>query len=359
MSTEEDWKTFLLRHKWIPVSFLREKYALRRHDVDNFRRKPGVKQLLQPWRIRLDQEPEQLRRIFLDAWQFYIEQISGLHIDPSTTEWITRLVSLRSISRDPNGMGFLANSRYYEIMCPEALSDFRKHGYTNTALGTHLFWPGADLLKRCSVLPFMFQQTHKATLEFVNVDDMIEHVYLSFVAPSERGNPDFAKEVFLARSNETGFLTAETLAAYGVPYNFYSDDGGLRNVLDRICEKYRQDLGLADPTDTAWSTSRFRKLHPRSEIDRCRYCGLCPVDLHHLLPRSDYPDLTFHEENVVPLCIQIHGLITRNQLNRTLAGMYASATKKWHRARDGQRATAFDEVMRQVHRHVYGETIAA
>lgn len=356
MKPDEDWKTFFLRHKWIPTSFLQERFGLERHDIDNFRRKPSVRQLLDPWRVRIDQDPVQLAKIFLDAWQFYIQRISGLILDPAEKTWVPDILGLRNLSRDPNGLGFLSNSDYYEIMCPDAVKDFREHGFTNIALGTHVFWPGKAFLRRSGILPYMFKQTHRKALEYVNVDDMIEHVYLSFIAPSESGNTDFAKEVFLARWNEPGFLPAETLAAYGVPYNFYSSEGGLRMVLERLCDKYRQDLGLTDASDTSWSSLRFRKLHPDKPTDRCRYCGLAPVDLHHLLPRSDYPELTFSQENVVPLCIQIHGLISRNQLSYDRSRQYKSAIIRWRKAAEGTKVSHFDQIMIDLHNDVYGFT---
>jgi len=80
-------------------------------------------------------------------------------------------------------------------------------------------------------------------------------------------------------------------------------------------------------------------------LDNCKYCRLSPVDLHHLLPRSDFPTLTYHPENVVPLCIQTHGLITRKKWSSDLREKYVSAIRMWRAADEGKKADVFNQVM--------------
>ena len=203
----------------------------------------------------------------------------------------------------------------------------------------------------------MFHQTRRIALEKIPVQDMIEHVYLNFLANFSNNNPDFAKEVFFARHNEQGFITKRHLAEYGVPQPFFKKEGGLRILLERIAEKFGKELGILGYEDSNWSSGEFRRKNPDLLLDRCKYCGIKPVDLHHLLPRKEYPSLTYHPENVIPLCIQIHGLITRNNLEEEQSKKYQSAIKKWHLAKDGRKTTVFDDIIKELHQSIYGSEI--
>jgi hypothetical protein len=203
----------------------------------------------------------------------------------------------------------------------------------------------------------MFHQTRKRALEKIPVQEMIEHVYLNFLVKLIDNNPDFAKEVFFARYREQGFITKSKLDEYGIPQPFFKKEGGLRNILDRIAEKFGKDLGLVGDEDSNWSSGEFRRRNHDLVLDRCKYCGIKPVDLHHLLPRKEYPSLTYHPENVIPLCIQIHGLITRNNLEEDQRINYQSAIKKWHLAKDGRKTTVFDDIMKDIHQSIYGSDI--
>lgn len=72
--TSTDWKDFLLRHKWMPTNQLVSRFGLKKHDVDNFRRWPNVRAVLEPWRVSLQQSPARLQSILSDAWKFILNQ---------------------------------------------------------------------------------------------------------------------------------------------------------------------------------------------------------------------------------------------------------------------------------------------
>jgi hypothetical protein len=78
------------------------------------------------------------------------------------------------------------------------------------------------------------------------------------------------------------------------------------------------------------------------------------VDLHHLLLRSEYPELSHDVENVVPVCVQVHAAITRDTLGDGFRQAYSRAQKAWLKASPGGRTVRFDEVMSLAHRETIG-----
>ena len=78
------------------------------------------------------------------------------------------------------------------------------------------------------------------------------------------------------------------------------------------------------------------------------------MDLHHLLLRSEYPELSHDVENVVPVCVQVHAAITRDTLGDGFRQAYSRAQKAWLKASSGGRTVRFDEVMSLAHRETIG-----
>lgn len=354
-----EWKDLLLKHKWMPTALLIKQFGIARYDIDNFLRKSAVRVVLEPWRISLKQPCERLRAILTQAWKYYLTEIENIDLDHPPRVWVPKLISLKNVSRGGTCFSFLTNSKYLEIACPERLIEFRSKGFTNIALAVYQFWPGRNYLLRSGVLPFMFLQTHRQALEHIDVESMIEHVYLNFIA--EEGtvsSPEAlleAKERLYVRHYEPGFLSKETLDRFGVPYNFYKDSGGLRLVLKKLAEKYAVELGYVPGTNTHWSSAEFRKMFPERVLDACEYCGLRPVDLHHLLPRDRYPTLIYEAENVVPLCVQVHGYITRGNWTSEEARDYQKCVKAWFKAKPGPgRRNIFRPIMGDIHTNIYG-----
>ena len=351
------WKDFLLKHKWMPTRQLVKQFGIAKYDVDNFRCKPAVRVVLEPWRISLKQSPERLRDIFTQAWKYYLTEIENIDLDEALRVWVPKLVSLKNVSRG-TGFSFLTDSRYFHIACPQQLTEFRSKGFTNIALAVYQFWPGRDRLVRSGVLPFMFFQTHSQALKHVDVESMIEHVYLNFMA-GEGGisSPEAifeAKERFYARHDDQGFLSTAALERFGVSYNFHKDGGGLKTVLKKLAEKYAVELGYVSDERTTWSSAAFRKKFPERALDCCEYCGLRPVDIHHLLPREHYPNLIYEGENVVPLCVQVHKYITRKHWTAEEAKNYQNCVKEWCKAKSAGKRNIFQRIMGDIHRSIYG-----
>ena len=354
-----DWKDFLLKYKWMSYGRVHDLYGIKRHDFDNFRRKPEVRAVLDPWRVSLQQPPERLRAILKNAWEYYLTQVLPIDFDSSPRSWVPELLAVRNVGKA--GFSFLTGSKYLNIVCPDILENFREHGYTNVALAVYEFFPGSDVLRRNAVLPYMFQQTHSKALESTEAGSMIEHVYLNFLTgvdgPVSAEQIRSAKERMYVRYNEPGLVTGAELSRFGVPGNFYSKKSTLKSILEALHRKYGEELGYLDEADPTWSRPKFKKDFPERNTDSCEYCELSPVDLHHLLPRKDYPHLTYDSENVVPLCVNVHQYITRGCWTTVEKNAYNKALKAGSSASNKMTLRdSFNDAMELIHSAVYGKS---
>ena len=352
-----DWKDFLLRYKWMPYAHIRKHFEVKRHDLDNFRRKPEVRAVLDPWRISAHRSPKQLRAILKDGWRYYLTKEAPIDFDSSPSSWVPELIAIKNVSK--SGFSFLTQSDYIRTACPDAFEDFRKRGYTNVALAAFEFFPGSDLLRNNAILPYMFQQTHRDALKTTDAQSMIEHVYLNFLAgparPTSTEQLLDAKERLYVRYREPGFVTGKQLSRFGVPANFFSNEGRLKSILEALHRKYGVELGFIDEVEPAWSSATFRKQFPERSTDSCEYCGLSPVDLHHLLPRKEYPNLIYDGENVVPLCANVHQRITRGSWSNDERLAYDNASRDWLRHSERKcRRHLFKGAMESIHEETYG-----
>ena len=354
-----DWKDFLLKYKWMPSDQLRQRFGIKRHDIDNFRRKPEVRAVLDPWRISLTQPLERLREILKSAWGYYFTQVEHIDFDTSRSLWVPKLLATKNVSK--GDFSFLTNSKYLKIVCPEPLKNFRERGYTNIALAAYEFYPGSDVLRRNAVLPYMFQQTHSKALESTDAESMIEHVYLNFLtgfdAPLSLDQMKFAKEKMYVRYRETDFVTGTELSHFGVPANFYSKKGTLSSILESLHRKYGEELGYLEDVNPNWSSTTFKKQFPDRNTGSCEYCHLMPVDLHHLLPRKEHPHLTYVSDNVVPVCVNVHQRITRRLWTSDEEVAYNNAKREWLRApKETSRQHLFKGAMDLIHSKAYSNS---
>jgi hypothetical protein len=126
--TSTDWKDFLLRHKWMPTNQLVSRFGLAKHDIDNFRRSPTVRAVLEPWRVSLQQSPARLQIILSEVWKFYLESIRRISLSGEASGWVPQILGLKNISRD-SGFTFLTDSRYLELVCPTEYKEHREKGF--------------------------------------------------------------------------------------------------------------------------------------------------------------------------------------------------------------------------------------
>ena len=351
-----DWKLFLQTYKWMPYSHVRELFGLKKHDIENFLRTPEARTVFAPWRVSAKRSPEELRSILTSAWEYFLTQEVPIDFNDSPSTWVPQLLGIKNVGK--NGFSFLVGSKYLKIACPSAFEDFRIRGYTNVALAAYEFFPGREVLRNNAVYPYMFQQTHAKALESTDAESMIEHIYLNFLSGADEANPSArirsAKERMYMRYREAGFVTGAELSIFGVPANFYSKKGTLSSILEALHRKYGEELGYLEESDSTWSSSRFRKQSADRDLDSCEYCGLSPVDLHHLLPRKDYPHLTYDSENVVPLCANVHQRITRRKWTVGEEQTYNKSLNEWLRASgNANRRQLFRPAMNMIHEEAY------
>ena len=354
-----DWKDFLHQYKWMPYRHIRERFGIKRHDIENYLRNSTARQVFDPWRVSAKRTPEQLQEILKSAWEYYFTRVGLIDFSDSAELWVPKLISTKNVGQ--NGFSFLVGSKYLQIARPEAFADFRERGYTNVALAAYEFYPGRDILRGNAVLPYMFQQTHVKALESTDAQSMVEHVYLNFLsgvdAPTSAERIRSAKEKMYVRYRESAFVTGEHLSRFGVPGNFYSKKGTLRSILESLHRKYGEELGFLEGSDPNWSSAKFKALFPERHTDSCEYCGQSPVDLHHLLPRKDYPHFTYDSDNVVPICVNIHQRITRNMWSTEEVVAYNKALKGWLRARNQvNKRYLFKDTMELIHSRTYGNS---
>ena len=359
-----EWKEFLTRYKWAPVSLLRRKFGISKYDFDNFLRKADVRQVVGPWRLSHEMDRERLRSILGEAWEYYLVSELGMRISDADSDWVPRMLRIRNVGRpskgenvESSGLSFLVNSRYLIRAFGREYDRFISKGYTTVAFCMFNCFPRRDTLATAGVVPFMFQQTHRKALRHVDPISMVEYIYLTYW-PVKRDELRlsksselalYKKDLFVARHTDAGFITGDFLDKYGVPYNLYKDHG-IRSILSQIASEYSEDLGISTSEDSAWSRLRFLERFPDFNDTNCRYCRLSPVDLHHLLPRRQYPQYLYERTNVVPLCLPVHGAITRRKLPDEIMNEYNCMVRKWLRSRE---ESTFDGIMREIHDWVY------
>jgi len=348
----DEWKKFLYRYKWMPVSELRKRFGIKKHDFDNLMHKPKPRAVLAPWRISLDRSPEELRKILTSAWQFYLESVLEIPFDRPATEWVPKIISLKNISRG-SGYFFLTASKYLKTARKLEFEEYQNQGFTNIALALYEFWPGYARLRAAGVEPYMFFQTKKEKiLEHFDAKDMVEHIYMRFFSGLEE-NPTperirEARELFYAFSEDQEFLTSRDLNRFGITPQYYVDVG-IQEIKKQIAREFGEELSYEVPSDPTWDRKRFLSDHPDFECEYCEYCGMFPVSLHHLLYRNEHPEFTYEEENIVPLCLTIHGMITHKKWTPDLESEYDAAMRSWQKASSGFRKREFKSVMRKLH----------
>ena len=225
-------------------------------------------------------------------------------------------------------------------------------GYTRVSFLVCNIWPGRAFADERNLLPALFLQTKQTAVGRQDAIGLVKHIYLCFLNPSVESS-EYAKRRFFARYKEHGFVTGADLREHGMSA-LHLNDHGVPRLLEAVAEEFAADLGLQGSAASYWNGQTFRRENPEIDCGQCRYCRRRPVDLHHLLPRAEYPEFANDPENVVPLCVQVHAAITRNALGDEIQRAYSSAQKAWLRARSGDRTDQFSEVMSSAHRETTG-----
>ena len=348
MALPRDWQDFWIQHPWAPRRVLIAKYGIKTHDVDNWlRRNPKARQTLEPgrWRLTLDKPAPGIREILKKAWEYYIEEECGIDVAACTA--VRELIRIKTPVQP---FRFLADGRYLGRL--PGYKTWIADGYTLVSFAICNIWPGRKFADDRNLLPALFLQTRQAAVGRQDAIGLVKHIYLCFLCPSVDSS-EHAKRRFVARYKEHGFITGAELQKHRMS-SLNLNNHGVPSLLEAVAEEFAADLGWQSSAVSHWNGTAFKRQNPEIDWDRCRYCRRQPVDLHHLLPRSEYPEFVNDPENVVPVCVQVHAAITRNSLGDECQRAYSSAQKAWLKARSGDRAAQFDEVMSSAHRETTG-----
>jgi hypothetical protein len=351
-----NWKDFYIRYKWIPTGILIKKFGIKRHDVDNFKsRLPTyIRNEFSQWSLSLNVPQEQMKKILQEGWKYYLTQEREIDFDEITTKWLNSILNLTTTQIREDGFGFLFNQRYLKIAFGEEYEKFIETGYTAIAFCIYECYPKREIVIQRNILPIMFNQTRSKVLQHTDLSSFLEHIYYNFLGNQEDErlgiNINEKKERFVIRYRERDFINSRVLRQYGLTQHFCSHVGGHINLLEQVAAKFLSDLGFEGSSDNAWNAERYRQQHPNKDYSKCKYCSLSPTDLHHLLPRNEYENFIYHEQNVIPLCVQVHGRVTRNKWNEKEKDLYKKAIYEWLKSPNED---AFDVVMELLHENTY------
>ena len=347
------WKDFYIAHPWVTPAILRQKYPdIKKHDIDNFIRKPNVKEVLNKdkWRLGVEQSKPNIFEILKKAWEYYI--INELGFSLHDEKLPSKLFALTS-PKPP--WAFLSESKYLSKL--DGYKKWTEKGFTRISFAICNIFPGKEYCHDSGIIPSLFFQTATTNSELQDIVGMVEHIYLKFYkginSSSSSEEIENAKRIFIARHDESSFFKQDFLLSHGLSV-LHFQIAPQKAIIQQLARKFRLDVGLNDSVNTQnWSAEKFKRENPDENFSVCKYCNRSPVDLHHFLKRSQRPDLVYHPENVVPICTLVHSCISRKRLSEDINNKYAKANKDWNNAPDGKKSACFDRVMREIHELVY------
>ena len=348
---EKDWKTFWFENKWATSSFLIKKFGIQRYDWSNYFRddlRPGLKKLRDEHSYkRQDIKPEELFDIFADVWAFYWEEETKEDLPVDAEDFVKFCLSFRLSKIKGSNVSFLIDPRYVRRL-PD-FKDWEDNGYTYLSYFFLNFEPTASRLNDAKIAPEMFQNTTMSHLNINQAVDFLSNLYLFHFIDLSKAATDrklkAAKEQFYFRYNETGFFHLKEARKLGfsttIPFSYIE-------VKTRLRSNYAIELGLESAESATWSKQKYLSLHPKFDGNNCLFCDAPNPDFHHLLQRAIYPELTYHPENLVPLCSTSHNAITRNK-DPILTSTYRQCIEHWKAAPEGSKAEVFYDLLGRFH----------
>ncbi len=344
-----NWKDFLIKYPWAPPRFLKDLFPdFKDYDLANWRKKKQVQAVvdLEKWKLNKEgMSAEKTVRILRAIWKYRIEQEFSINLD--SKDAVVKLISV-SLPREHALHSFI--SGVYLKQTGFQWDQWNARGYTAFAFICFHIYPGKDWCKNKGVLPSMFFQTRTNDLSDEEILAVMENIWLRHLHGldnhSSFDDVVYAKKRFFARYEDQDLN--KDWSSYGISSRIAQRKKGMKYWEKNLAKKFGRDLGLIEEDleeSLRWSAIRYRNENPSRELDRCLYTDTIPVDLHHLLSRSKYPDYIYHPENIVPLNPSLHAFITREKWSKEAEKMYLEACDVWERATDGNKISAFDKVM--------------
>jgi len=341
----DDWKAFLIENKWAPRRLIKEKFpSFNNYDLDNWMKKDRVKQVLnrEYWSPSLDMSKDQAIDVLGAIFRYSIDCEQNFSLDDPEAA-----ASLLQLKASSGVMQTYLYSNYLDQL-PYDYKAWRQKGYTAIAFMCFHVYPGKSYCEKAGILPCMFLQTSSAERENQELLAMLETIYLRHLKKlsneSTQQSIDSAKEEFYCRCEDKGFINKKELYKYGWTLAATKRYGSTNKWLQVLADKFAVDLGYQSDEiqSIQWNTKRYRNENPERELTRCFLTNSIPTGLHHLLPRKDYPELTYHPENVVAISPAIHAFITRKSWSKETETVYMKAITDWIKANEGEKITCFN-----------------
>lgn len=347
-----DWKNFYIQNPWIPTSVLMEKFGIKRYDISNWlKSNPNVRVVLNrdKWKLTENQSPDDCYLTLNQSWEYYLKEVKKL--DFSNDNIVSELINLKT-PKSP--WSFLVDRKHLK-----KINEYTEwtNVYSRISFVISKIYPGEEFCKERGLLPQLFKNSGTNSKN-IDVLGLLEHVYLKFYSnltgEFTQNDVDNWKRVFIGRYNETGFFTMGFLLEHGVSsllFDVYTKN----SYTSQLCDKFIEDLGIEfeNKNQGLWNSGTFRKSNLDINTTECKWCSRKPVDLHHLLPRNERPDLTYNSKNVVPLCTLVHSYITREMWDENSKSDYNQCKRKWDSLDENSKESVFDDVMNEIHDIIY------
>lgn len=286
-------------------------------------------------------------RILSELWKFYL--CKELKLDLENDQNIAiKIIQLKNDRSHPLTSS-LISARYLE-QTGLGYGDWRRSGYTAISFVISKIFPGKRWCKKHAIEPSMFFQTRSKCIEMEEIISLMGIIWLRHICKidSEDNAEQIkdAKRTFLARHMDKDFFDRKLWQEYGLSSSLQK--GGIKKLEKCLAKKFAKDIGIKYFPGEQWSAERFKRDNPDVSFLECIYKKSKPVDLHHLLERSNFPEYLYHRENVVPISPQLHAYITRKKWTEEIKTEYLRAQQKWIDAPSGQKVGVFDEVMQKI-----------
>jgi len=235
--------------------------------------------------------------------------------------------------------------------------DWINNGNTVVSFVVFNLFPGKLWCEKNFMDPFLFFQTKQEKVDLKKIISLMELIWIRHIKKiphdSENEEIETAKKIFFSRHNDNDlFNRRKEWQKFGLSTNFWNSSGGIKRLEKLLADKFGKDLGIISNQDNLWNSSRFKKMYPNLNLSRCRYTDTYPVDLHHLLGRSEYPEFIYHKENVVPINTQIHAFITRKKWGSDTEKKYLKAQRAWIDSPSGHKIEVFDKIMKLISKEI-------
>jgi len=348
----DNWKDLLIENPFLPIRYLKHKFpGFESYDLSNWKKKPSVVAVLDldEWKLsKTGMSQEKARRILSSLWEYYF--CNELNYDFKNDPDIVVKLLHTKINRDHLLNSMLSDSSYFQ-QTGYSYDDWRSKGFTKISFAAFHLFPGKEWCEKNFIDPSLFLQTQFKEIKIDHTLSLMELIWLRHIrkisADDSNKKIETEKKIFYARHMDDDFFNRRKVwNKFGISAKLR--EGGIKRLEKLLAEKFANDLGISSIFNETWNASRYRRENPNIDFSKCIYTNTSPVDLHHLLERSQFPEFIYHSENVVPISVQMHAYITRGNWTQEIKEKYLLAQKKWINASEGGKINSFKEVMKLI-----------